>query len=120
LHEKFILEIEIPGLPPLTNAQKGHWSVRRKSNELWKRKTASALVGRAPRCALPAVRVTYTRYSSAEPDFDGLVSGFKYIQDSLVRFGFVENDKMQNIRATYLWEKAKRGEGKIKVRIEEI
>ena len=65
-------------------------------------------------------RVLYVRYSSVEPDYDGLVSSFKIIQDSLVRCGVVENDRQSNLQAKYEWRKIGQGHGKIVVNLEEI
>lgn len=68
---------------------------------------------------LQTARLTLTRYSTIEPDYDGLVSSFKPIIDGLVEAGFLAGDKRANIGVPdYRWEKAKRGQGRITVRIE--
>lgn len=74
-----------------------------------------------PQLPLKKAKLTLTRHSSYEPDFDGLVSSFKQIIDGLVEAKILENDKRENIDVPcYLWKKALRGHGKITVRIEEI
>lgn len=70
---------------------------------------------------LPMAKVTLTRCSSSEPDFDGLVGSFKNVLDGLVAALVIEDDKMSNIGAPdYRWEKASPGGGKIRIVVEEI
>jgi Holliday junction resolvase RusA-like endonuclease len=108
----------------MTNASKlkMHWTVRKKELDQWKSAIAAILRTRTlPPKPLKLAKLTLTRCSSSEPDFDGLVSGFKGIIDSLVRAGVLENDKPSNIgTSVYLWEQASPGKGKIKVAVEEI
>jgi hypothetical protein len=62
--------------------------------------------------------VLLTRLSSTEPDFDGLVSGFKVILDSLIKCGVLEDDNPKVIgHPTYAWEKCKKGEGRIRIEV---
>lgn len=68
---------------------------------------------------LKRAKLTLTRCSSQEPDFDGLVSSFKHIIDGLILGGIIENDKMSNIgQPTYIWEKAPREKGKVIIEVE--
>lgn len=68
---------------------------------------------------LKTARLTLTRYSSSELDFDGLVSSWKHCIDGLVVAKVIANDKVENIgQSVFLWEKAKPKEGKIRIKIE--
>lgn len=120
------LSFTLPGLPRMQNpsGRPMHWTILKKEKDQWHWavglvvKAAKQGAGRLP---LKRARVTITRCSSVEPDYDGLVSGGKRILDALVKCGVLENDKMSNIGApTYLWEKAPRNNGQVKVLIEEI
>lgn len=66
-------------------------------------------------------KLTLTRYSSKEPDFDGLCSSFKNVIDGLVEAGVIIDDKMSVIgQPTYAWVKCPPKKGKIKVVVEEL
>jgi Holliday junction resolvase RusA-like endonuclease len=78
------------------------------------------LMGMTPKRPLDRVRVVFTRFSSVEPDDDGLVHGFKPIRDALVQWGVVVDDKRKNLAAEYRWEKAPPKHGKVRVEIEEL
>jgi hypothetical protein len=81
----------------------------------------TAVLNKKPQSPLHAAVLTLTRCSSQEPDFDGLVSGFKSVVDGLVESGILKTDKVGCIsQPKYLWEKAPAGKGKIKVRVEEV
>ncbi|HRH25102.1 MAG TPA: hypothetical protein PLQ20_02065 [Candidatus Paceibacterota bacterium] len=68
---------------------------------------------------LKTAKLTLTRCSSIECDFDGLVGSFKHITDALVEAGVIENDKPSNIgQSVFLWEKAKPKQGKVRIKIE--
>ena len=70
---------------------------------------------------LPKAKLTLTRHSMIQPDYDGLVSAFKHVIDGLIEARVLENDKMNNIGApTYLWEKAPRSKGFITIKVEEV
>lgn len=119
------LEFEIADLPRMTNVPsgKGHWRHRKAEADLWKAKVWNevAVRGMKPRTPLKTAKLTLTRYSSVPPDPDGLVSGFKHVVDGLVLAGVLDNDRFSNIgMPTYLWEKAARGQGKIKIIVEEV
>lgn len=116
------LTIEIPGLPKTVNALgRAHWSVKVKHNNLWFGLVQWGVIRAGkPKEPLKKALVTLTRYSSSEPDFDGLTSSFKCILDSLIKCGVLEDDKMSVIgQPTYVWEKCKRDEGKIKIEVVE-
>lgn len=117
-----IIEFEIEGLPRRTNNMRSSWKARYGEAKLWKARVMKAIVcSRKPLPPEPLAKakLTLTRLSSTEPDFDGLVSSFKHVIDGLIAAGIIENDKTENIgRPDYLWERGKRGEGKIRVRVE--
>lgn len=115
----YVLEFELPGLPRTLN-DRGHWRVRHAENQKWLKLVAFATSGKRPPVPLERARLTLTRMSSREPDFDNRVSGFKPIVDALVRCGVLVDDKMSNIGSPeFLWEKAKPKHGGVRVRIEE-
>jgi hypothetical protein len=116
------LEFTVAGLPKTTNAKRGfgHWAQYYSEGVKWKKNVIPFLANKKPPQPLPKAKLTLTRGSSVEPDFDGLVSSFKHVIDALVDGGIIVNDKMQNIgQPTYLWQKAPQGEGFIKVIVEE-
>lgn len=89
----------------------------------WKSLVTSHVVlsGGRPKTPLKKAKLTLIRYSSTEPDADGLISGFKHVVDGLIVAGVIENDRMGNIGIPdYRWERAPRNQGKIKVVVEEI
>lgn len=80
-----------------------------------------ALRGRIPETPLKRAKLTLTRHSCREPDFDGLVSSFKACIDALVETNVLENDKPSNIGGSvYLWVKGPQKFGFVTIKIEEI
>ncbi len=118
---KYSIEFEIATLPKLPNQLLGrHWRARSAHANQWLGKVVVAVNRNKPAEPLPKAKLTMTRLSSSEPDFDGLVGSFKSVVDALVKLKILENDKPSNIGSpTYLWEKTKQGAGKIRVKIEE-
>ncbi len=87
----------------------------------WKDLVSLAVSTRVPAKPLEKARLTLTRYSSVEPDFDGLVSSFKHPIDGLIQAKVLENDKMSNIGVpTYAWEQVPPGKGKIRIEVREV
>lgn len=117
---QYKLEIEIPGLPKTVNALgRAHWAVKVKHNKDWEKLIfAAAFAKGLPIVPLKKALVILTRCSSSEPDFDGLVSGMKVILDSLIKCGVLGDDNPKVIgHPTYVWEKCKKGEGKIRIEV---
>lgn len=113
----YYLELEIPGLPKLTNAQfkSGHWARKKERDQWHKLINILTLKSRPPK---PIVRyqLVLTRYSSSEPDYDGLTASFKPCIDGLVKAGVLQDDKLSNTGAwNCFWEKVPRNQGKIKI-----
>lgn len=116
-----VIEFEIAGLPKQTNQNTGHW--RRKMAEAvkWKTAVAVAVAKLRPPKPLNKARITFVRCSTKQPDFDGLVSGFKHVLDGLVIRGVLVNDTHAVIgQPSYSWEYARPGHGKIKIKVESI
>lgn len=116
------LQFEVNKLPLTYNKFNScHWIVRKKEADFWKDTVKTFVI--ASGCIPPSLdraTLTLTRFSSTEPDPDGLVFTFKYIIDGLVRAGVIKNDRYSNIgMPNYKWEKAKKSEGKISVLVEE-
>lgn len=116
------LEIEIPGLPETTNEVLSMRLKKRLNRKMfWKQQIAYSVYGKKPKQPLKRANLTLTRFSTTRPDPDGLTSTFKHLIDGLVIAEILENDKYENIGfPKYLWEKAKRNEGKIKILVEEV
>lgn len=120
-----ILEFEIQGLPKIfSNGSHGHWRGRYAEAKKWKANVANAVAFEQKRAArqfktLTQARLCLTRFSSVEPDFDGLVISFKNVVDGLVEAGVISGDKVSIIgQPTYLWAKCAPRQGKISVKVE--
>ena len=86
----------------------------------WKNYVRHAVEQNHPEEPLKRAKLTLTRHSSQEPDFDGLVSGFKHIIDGLIFAKVIINDKTSNVgQPTYKWERAPINKGFITVLVEE-
>lgn len=119
-----VIEFELPGLPRMTNNSgrtKTHWAAIAKEKKSWKLATALAVRPYLPREPHQAARLILTRHSAVEPDYDGLVSGFKPIIDALVECGFLAGDKRAHIGVPqYDWCQAAPKHGYVSVYIEVI
>jgi len=118
--EPFKISITIKGLPALTNQRRVHWRKLQNESRMWKSQVISkARLNKLPETPLVKAKLILTRHSSSEPDYDGLVGSFKNCIDALVEIGILQNDKMSNIGIPeYKWEKAKPGDGKIRIEVE--
>lgn len=115
-------EFSIGDLPKMTNRTAGkQWFSRHKERVKWQRLVE-------PHChklgivnlKLEKASLTLTRLSSKAPDSDGLVSGFKFVIDSLVKCGVLVDDNYRIIgMPTYLWQYRPKKQGSlITIRIE--
>jgi Holliday junction resolvase RusA-like endonuclease len=121
VNKPYVLEIEILGLPKMTNANYvNNWKARMGEANKWKTKVIKACYGKAPERPLTRAKIIYTRFSSHKPDYDGCVSGFKHIQDGLKKAGIIIDDTWANIESIYAWEKALRFKGKVTIQIKEV
>lgn len=72
-----------------------------------------------PEKPLNKAKITCIKRSSRVQDYDGLVSSFKYIIDAFVKLHIIEDDNLYVVpNPSYKWEKVKRKEGGIVVRVE--
>lgn len=118
----YTLTFRIDTLPLTANASfaKGHWARKKKRDEI-KALVRLSIGSNRPATPLKMAKLTYTRGSSMEPDYDGLVSSFKSIQDSLVELGILFSDKISVTGIpTYSWERAPKGKGYCQVSINEL
>lgn len=121
MDRKYILEFELQGLPKMANGSHGNWRADHGAKMAWRKKVGLALMLKhKPNPPLKLAKATFTRFSSVEPDDDGLTHGFKPIRDALKFYGIIEDDKRKNLVAEYRWEKAAPKQGKIKVKVEEV
>jgi Holliday junction resolvase RusA-like endonuclease len=116
----YVLQFELPGLPRTTNGSHGHWRTKAASVKKWKQAVFTKAWPRRPTEPLACAIITFTRCSSVEPDFDNLVISFKACMDGLRQAKIIVDDKKKNVgRPEYLWEYAPKGQGKIKIKIEQ-
>lgn len=120
----FEIEFKIIGLPATTNSSSRKcWQAKAKEARKWKEHVFNAVLiaHSIPKSPLTKAKLTLVRHSSAEPDFDGLVSSFKHVIDGLIHAKVLVNDKVSNIgQPTYLWKLAKRNKGFIQIKVEEV
>lgn len=118
----YTLEFELQGLPKMSNQMlRGSWKGRHGNATKWKRAVWAKSWHFKPAQPLERATLTLTRMSSTEPDFDGLVSGFKPVIDGLVECGIIQSDKMSCIgQPKYSWLRAPACKGKIVVKVEEV
>lgn len=118
----YLLRLTLEGLPKMTNAGgRAHWAVKVKEARKWQSMVASACFNKQPEAPLTKAKISMTRYSSVEPDFDGLCSGFKHVLDGLVHAGIIVSDKMSVIgKPNYDWKQAPPKRGYIQVDVESI
>jgi Holliday junction resolvase RusA-like endonuclease len=116
---KYTLEFQLSGLPRTTNGSHGHWRTKQAQVKALKARVFASCWHLRPDVPLSLARITLTRASSVEPDYDNLVISFKPVIDGLRQAGVIVDDKRKNVgRPEYLWEKCKPGDGHIKVKVE--
>jgi hypothetical protein len=117
------LTLSIPiFLPKLPNQLLGaRWFIRSAEARKWKRLVGDALMreglpipGDWP---LKKARITLTRMSPRQCDFDGLVGSFKSCVDSLVHHGVIEDDTPEHVVCEYKHEKAPRTKQGIRIEV---
>lgn len=115
-----ISKFEILGLPKMTNGLMVHWRVKHTESKKWKKLVSEqCLIHGLTKLGLTSAALCFVRHSTREPDFDGLVSGFKHVLDGLVEAGVLVNDKPSVIgQPRYHWVYAKPKHGKIEIQIE--
>lgn len=105
--DSYCLAFRIVGLPPMANASgrsRNFWAIKGQSDK-WKAMVARELRHHElPRIPLTRAFARFTRYSAKEPDYDGLVHGFKPVCDALVKYGVLQDDKPSILTPAYRWE----------------
>lgn len=118
----YSITFELPGLPRMANASgrsRNFWAIKKETDQ-WKKWVGQVACPRPP-SPLVRAKLTLIRFSSSEPDFDGLVHGFKPVIDGLKECGVLLDDKARNIgQSSYSWEKAPAKQGKIRVVVEAL
>lgn len=114
------LEFELAGLPPMENGHK-HWAVAGKARREWRNRTKLRVFMERPPEPLTSVKIVCTRFSSVEPDRDNLARSFKSVIDGLKDGGIIKEDKPGIVKQFIpQWEKSPKGQGSIKVVLEEV
>lgn len=120
----YSLQFEINELPKMANpsgAKSTHWRYAKREVDKWRRMVWAAVGSKKPLSPLKKVKLTLTRCSSVEPDYDGLVRGFKSVIDGLRNCGVLEDDRLSNTGVWDVrWEKAPPKKGKIIVNVQEV
>lgn len=122
-NELYRLEFTMLGLPKMTNGKRsyGHWSQFHREASKWKRSMLPYISTKKPKEPLVHAKLTLTRGSAVEPDYDGLVSGFKHVLDGLVEGKILEDDSREHIGIPdYRWELAPMKQGFVRVVVEEV
>jgi hypothetical protein len=120
---RYKLELDLSRLPPLQSAGTtgGHWATRVREKKWWTHQIAwHVKVDGAPETPLMRARVTFTRCSPTEPDADNLYASVKYPLDALVSAKVLASDKPSNVDLVCRWEYAKRGQGGLRIKVEEM
>ena len=87
----------------------------------WERWVHLAVMAQRPSVPFRRAAILYMRCcGTREPDYDNLVSGWKWIQDQIVRSGILAEDRRGNIEAHYDWVPASVKGKRIQVRIQPI
>ena len=119
----YTLQFQINDLPKMANIQNGksHWRHAHQEVQKWHKLVWAAVGSKKPSSPLEKVRLTLTRFSSACPDYDGLVRGFKSVVDGLCKCGVLKDDKLSTTGTwDCQWKVAPPKQGKIEVKVEEV
>ena len=118
------LEFTLDGLPATTNSgNRAHWAIKVREANYWKCmvRYQVLMLKKRPARPLKKAKLTLTRCSAVQPDFDGLVSSFKHPIDGLKAAGVIVDDKMSCIgQPNYQWEKAPPKKGFIRILVESV
>lgn len=117
-----MITIIIKDLPKMPNSLlRKHWAIITKEKNKWHTYTKLCLGLGKPKEPFKKARLVLTRFSTREPDYDGLVGSFKYVVDGLVKAGVIIDDKVSVIgQSEYKWVQAKKVDQRIEVTIETI
>jgi len=114
-----MIDFEVPGAPPLLLNSRMNWRTLHRRRKEWKEWVSLALRAcRIPDEPLRSAVVVYDRYCGyQEPDYDNLVSSFKWVQDAIVEAGVVADDARRFLETHHHWHPATPLEKRIRVRI---
>lgn len=116
----YSLEFKIEGLPRTANGSHGHWRSKAAETKRWKQATFASAWPSRPTTPLEQAKLTLTRHSSSQPDYDGLVHSFKAIIDGLRQAKVLADDKIMNIgRPEYLWVKCAPKLGHVTIKVQQ-
>ncbi len=115
------ITFEVDVLPKLHNARSktSFWNYHREAKN-WVNWVILTIGRTLPKEPLKRATVTLTRYSSSEPDCDGLYSGMKAPLDALVKAKVIKDDRPSVIDFQARWKKCPQNQGKIRFEIEEL
>lgn len=114
--------IELKGLPPMPNAWgRMHRWQKQDQNTIWYAAISAQVGSQKPLAPLTTYRLSLTRKSSSEPDYDGLVGSFKLVVDGLVRCGVLADDKISNSGPWEVgWIRSKQNQGSVLVQVTQV
>lgn len=117
-----MIRIEIKDLPKMPNSLiRKHWIFITKEKNKWHGLVKLYLRHNKPANPFKQAKLTLTRYSTKDPDYDGLVGSFKYVIDGLVNAGVIIDDKFSVIgMSEYKWVKCKKEEQRIEVTVVDV
>lgn len=116
------LYIRVEGLPKTPNQLlRKHWAIISKERIYWHNAVNIAIGSGRPKYPLGRAKLRFIRNSSREPDFDGLVGCTKFLMDSLVNCGVIQDDRPSIIGSpSFEWAKCKKGAGYMEIFVEEF
>lgn len=85
----------------------------------WRRRVGIYICPTWNKVIFSKAKIICERHSSRQQDFDNLVASFKSVIDALVYHGVLIDDGPKVLSREYKWTKAKKGEYKIVLKIEE-
>jgi len=113
-----VIDFELEGAPPLLLNARLHWRSKNRQRSDWQERVMEAVKPMTPPAPFERAFVRYTRYCGfQEPDYDNLVSSWKWIQDALVRAGILTDDRRADIETHYDWEKARPADKRVRVQV---
>ena len=88
-----MIKFTINQLPALPNQLlRKHWSHCTREGKKWKALVFFSVFKLRPAKPYPKVELTLTRFSTQQPDHDGLAGSFKYVVDGLVKSQIITDD----------------------------
>lgn len=106
-----MIHLEIKDVPPLLLNSRMHWRALDARKIAWYGRVLVAVRKQRPPSPFPRAFVSYLRVSgnsNQRPDYDNLVSSFKWVQDALIYCGVLAGDTPNEVEAIYDWRPAPR------------